>query len=300
MKGPLWSIVEGMLSHIVHVLSDPTDGTPLRLEDGESRLVSESGHSYDVAKQGYVTLAGGAGLKHVGDDLDMVRSREAFLSHGHFAPFVEAVTAAVQDVVEAAGLPEDRDPVIVEVGAGTGYYLAHTLDSIAGAVGVGLDISQPAAKHLAKCHDRVGAVIADVWERLPFQDNSVDAISVVFAPRNPAEFRRILAPGGEVVVLTPQAGHLKELREPLGLLDVEPGKVERMLEQAEGYLEPVGEPEIVEFTMRLDKAAITDQIGMSPSARHIDAATLEERLANLPQSMDITAVARLDRLRPVR
>ena len=89
-----------MLNDIVDVLADPADLTPLRGVDGFARLVSESGHSYDVAKQGYVTLAAGKGIGHEGDSLEMVNSRETFLSNGHFAPFVEAVSDALADVVE--------------------------------------------------------------------------------------------------------------------------------------------------------------------------------------------------------
>ena len=288
-----------MLSHIVDILADPNDGTALSGADDFSRLVSESGHSFDVAKQGYVTLAAGAGLKHKGDDMDMVNARETYLAMGHFAPFVEAVTGAVQDALDSASLAEPTPASLLEVGAGTGYYLAHTLDSIAEARGVGLDISPHAAKHLAKCHPRVGAVVADVWERLPIRDESVDAISVVFAPRNPAEFQRVLAPGGQVIVLTPGAGHLDELREPLGILGVEEGKVERMYEQAEGFLEQAADPVDISFPIELDKASVAAQVGMSPSARHISAAELEERMAALPQTLTVTARARLDRLRAV-
>ena len=288
-----------MLSHIVDILADPNDGTALSGADDFSRLVSESGHSYDVAKQGYVTLAAGAGLKHKGDDMDMVNARETYLAMGHFAPFVEAVTGAVQDALDSASLAESTPASLLEVGAGTGYYLAHTLDSIAEARGVGLDISPHAAKHLAKCHPRVGAVVADVWERLPIQDESVDAISVVFAPRNPAEFQRVLAPGGQVIVLTPGAGHLDELREPLGILGVEEGKVERMYEQAEGHLEQAADPVDISFPIELDRASIAAQVGMSPSARHISAGELAERMAALPPTLTVTAHARLDRLRAV-
>ena len=288
-----------MLSHIVDILADPNDGTALSGADDFSRLVSESGHSFDVAKQGYVTLAAGAGLKHKGDDMDMVNARETYLAMGHFAPFVEAVTGAVQDALDSASLAESKPASLLEVGAGTGYYLAHTLDSIAEARGVGLDISPHAAKHLAKCHPRVGAVVADVWERLPIQDESVDAISVVFAPRNPAEFQRVLAPGGQVIVLTPGAGHLDELREPLGILGVEEGKVERMYEQAEGFLEQVADPVDISFPIELDKASVAAQVGMSPSARHISAGELAERMAALPPTLTVTARARLDRLRAV-
>ena len=288
-----------MLSHIVDILADPNDGTPLSGADDFSRLVSESGHSFDVAKQGYVTLAAGAGLKHKGDDMDMVNAREAYLAMGHFAPFVEAVTGAVQDALDSASLADSKPASLLEVGAGTGYYLAHTLDSIAEARGVGLDISPHAAKHLAKCHPRVGAVVADAWERLPIRDESVDAISVVFAPRNPAEFQRVLAPGGQVIVLTPGAGHLDELREPLGILGVEEGKVERMYEQAEGFLEQAADPVDISFPIELDKASVAAQVGMSPSARHISAGELAERMAALLPTLTVTARARLDRLRAV-
>ena len=284
-----------MLNDIVDVLADPADLTPLRGVDGFARLVSESGHSYDVAKQGYVTLAAGKGIGHEGDSLEMVNSRETFLSNGHFAPFVEAVSDALADVVErAAG---DTDPVIMEAGAGTGYYLAHTLDLIEGSRGVGLDVSVPAAKHLAKSHPRVGAVVADVWEQLPIRTGSVHALAVVFAPRNPAEFVRVLVDGGEAVMLVADQGHLDELREPLGILGVEDGKIERLVAQSAGHLAPAADPELIEFPMQLGRDAIAAQVGMSPSARHLDPEVLQARLAELPEQMEVTARAQLVRMR---
>lgn len=285
-----------MLKDIVDVLADPMDLTSLQGADGFSRLVSESGHSYDVAKQGYITLATGKGLQHDGDSLEMVLSRESFLSQGHFAPFVEAVTEHVSDIIDSAA-GEEAAPVILEVGAGTGYYLAHTLDSVEGARGVGLDISVPAAKHLAKAHPRLGAVVADVWQQLPLRTGSVHAVTVIFAPRNPAEFARVLAEDGEVVALIADQGHLDELREPLGILGVEPGKLERLVEQAKGHLQLAADPEELVFPMRLEREAIAAQVGMSPSARHIEQDVLAQRLAALPDHMDVTAHAQLVRLR---
>lgn len=285
-----------MLADIIDLLADPIDGTPLTGVDGFSRLVSESGHSFDVAKQGYVTLAGGAGLRYSGDDLSMIQARETFLSSGHFAPFVEAVSTTVAQVFDESGMPDDAEPAIVEIGAGTGYYLSHILDSIHNSRGIGIDVSVPAAKILAKCHPRVGAVVADAWARLPIKDESVDAIAVVFAPRNASEFARILKPEGEVIVMSPQAGHLAELREPLGIIDVEKGKIDRMLEQASGHLVPVTEPETIEFVMQLDQDSIATQIGMSPSARHIHPDILAERIATLPATMAVTARAMITRL----
>ncbi|CAB0548136.1 methyltransferase domain-containing protein [Corynebacterium diphtheriae] len=284
-----------MLSHVVDVLADPMDGSALTLVDDNRRLVSESGHSFDIARQGYVTLAGGAGIRYVGDDSSMIHARETFLSGGHFAPFVEAVSNSVHLALDEANVPDDASPVICEVGAGTGYYLAHALDDIENSRGIGIDVSVPAAKKLSKCHPRVGAVVADAWSRLPLRDASIDAITVVFAPRNASEFARVLKPGGQVIVLTADAGHLEELREPLGIIGVEKGKVQRMIDQAAGNLVPVSDPEPIEFTMHLDQDSIASQIGMSPSARHIHPDVLGERIATLPSVMDVTARAMITR-----
>lgn len=155
----------------------------------------------------------------------------------------------------------------------------------------------PAAKRLAKAHPRVGAVVADVWEGLPLLDASINAITVIFAPRNPAEFARVLAPEGEVIVMIPGSGHLDELRAPLGILGVEEGKLERLIEQAEGHLELIGEPEVLDYPMRLDRDSIAAQVGMSPSARHIEPATLAERLRTLPHHLNVTARGIIVRMR---
>ncbi|CAB0548430.1 methyltransferase domain-containing protein [Corynebacterium diphtheriae] len=284
-----------MLSHVVDVLADPMDGSALTLVDDNRRLVSESGHSFDIARQGYVTLAGGAGIRYVGDDSSMIHARETFLSGGHFAPFVEAVSNSVHLALDEANVPDDASPVICEVGAGTGYYLAHALDDIENSRGIGIDVSVPAAKMLSKCHPRVGAVVADAWSRLPLRDASIDAITVVFAPRNASEFARVLKPGGQVIVLTADAGHLEELREPLGIIGVEKDKVQRMIDQAADNLVPVSDPEPIEFTMHLDQDSIASQIGMSPSARHIHPDVLGERIATLLSVMDVTARAMITR-----
>lgn len=286
-----------MLRDIIDVLADPTDGTPLALVDDDRRVVSTSGHSFDVARQGYVSLLGGEGTKHSGDDAAMIASRETFLAGGHFAPFVEAVSTLVNQALDEAGVADDEHPVVAEIGAGTGYYLAHALDDVVGSRGVGIDISVPAAKHLAKCHPRVGAIVADAWQRLPFLDESVDVITVIFAPRNPAEFARILKKTGQVVVLTAHPGHLDELRDPLGIIGVEPGKIDHLLEKAAGFLEKIGEDTVIEFPMELDRESIAAQIGMSPSARHIDAEELARRIENLPERMTVTAKAQVTRLR---
>jgi 23S rRNA (guanine745-N1)-methyltransferase len=48
--------------------------------------------------------------------------------------------------------------------------------------------------------------------------------------------------------------------------------------------------------MTLDKESIAAQIGMSPSARHIEAGELARRIADLPETMQVTARAHLTRM----
>ena len=45
-----------MLQDVIDLLADPVDGTALSAGDDKWKtLVSESGHNYDIARQGYVT-----------------------------------------------------------------------------------------------------------------------------------------------------------------------------------------------------------------------------------------------------
>ncbi|MDU6478995.1 MAG: SAM-dependent methyltransferase, partial [Corynebacterium kroppenstedtii] len=75
-----------MLSDVLDVLSDPIDGSSLHDGGNLATLVSDTGHSYDVARQGYVSLVGGRGLRYKGDDASMIQAREKFLASGHFGP----------------------------------------------------------------------------------------------------------------------------------------------------------------------------------------------------------------------
>ncbi|MBV7281571.1 methyltransferase domain-containing protein [Corynebacterium sp. TAE3-ERU30] len=284
-----------MLDDVSDLLADPVDGTPLVSHDGYRSLVSATGRSYEVSAKGFVTLAANGRLAHDGDDAQMVADRETFLSQGHYAPFVEAVTQGVHEALEDAGVGNDIAPALCEIGAGTGYYLSHTLDAVDDSRGVGIDVSIPAAEKLTHSHSRVGAVVADALERLPLLDRSIHALTLIFAPHNAAECARVLAPGGNVVMLNAEPGHLSELREPLGILDVEQGSTERLIEEMSEYLVPVQPPQLVEFRMSLDQPSIAAQIGMSPSARHIEPEVLAERVAVLPKRMEITARASITR-----
>ncbi|MEO6879380.1 MAG: putative RNA methyltransferase [Mycobacteriaceae bacterium] len=207
-----------MLTDVIDRLACPHCGRGLELDDTSSPLVlrCESGHDFDVARQGYVSLLPGGPRGATGDSTEMVAARQAFLDAGHYAPLTAALAAEVERA-EA----RRRVACVLDVGAGTGHYLAAALSAAPGAVGVALDASKPAARRAAHCHPRVGSVLADAWRALPLGANTVSVALTVFAPRAPLELRRVLTVDGVLVVATPTPRHLVELVESLDLLRVD-------------------------------------------------------------------------------
>ena len=212
-----------------------------------------SRHSFDVARQGYVNLLGRA-APHNADTPGMLEARARFLGTGLFDPVADAVAEPLRG--------RHR---LVEVGAGTAYYLAHALDRHPAAQGLATDVSVPAAKRAARAHERAHAVVADTWAGLPVRDGVADALLCVFAPRNPSEFERLVAPGGVVVVAVPTVNHLRELRAAHGLLDVAEDKAATVAAAFSGWRSTAW---TVEYPAHLDGPQATDLVAMGPNAFH--------------------------------
>ncbi|MFJ3788151.1 putative RNA methyltransferase [Kitasatospora sp. NPDC090091] len=267
-----------MLQDIERYLACPHCAQALTL-DGRT-LRCPAGHSFDVAKQGYVSLLAGDAHTGTGDTADMVAARSGFLDAGHYRPIADALTAAA-----VAAAPEG---LVADLGAGTGHYLAHVLDALPDRPGAALDISKYALRRAAKAHPRIGAVVCDAWRPLPLQDASAGLVLNVFAPRNGPEIRRVLRPGATLLLVSPTPRHLRELVTALGLLSVDEEKQRRIDEKLGPHLTPVGRQE-VEFTLRLSAADVRTVVGMGPSAWHTDPAQLAARLAALPDPVEVTA-----------
>src|SRR5688572_20694208 len=126
---------------------------------------------------------------------------------------------------EQPGLPPG---CILDLGAGTGWYLARVLERLPGRQGLALDLSKHALRRAARAHPRIGAVACDAWAPLPLRDGVAALVLSVFAPRDGAEIARVLRPGGALVVVTPTDRHLEPLVSKLGLLTVDERKEERI------------------------------------------------------------------------
>src|SRR4051812_50175772 len=80
-----------MLADVLPYLACPHCGADLALSGPVVRCAS--GHGFDVARQGYVSLLAGKAPVS-GDNADMVAARAEFLDAGHYAPIARAVVAA--------------------------------------------------------------------------------------------------------------------------------------------------------------------------------------------------------------
>ena len=186
-------------------------------------------------------------------------ARAPFPIPGHFAGIADLVADLAADV------PRERGCVL-DLGAGTGYYLARVLETV-DRPGIALDVSKHAARVAARAHPRVGAVVADAWSGVPVRGRAVSVLLNVFAPRNPREMRRVLRPDGRAVVVVPEPGHLRELIAEYGLMAVDGRKPERLREQfADRFVVESEHP--YETTLALSAAEVSRLIGMGPNAWH--------------------------------
>ncbi|TWD83749.1 23S rRNA m(1)G-748 methyltransferase [Kribbella amoyensis] len=263
-----------MLPDLVSVLRCPICGADLGLVGRTARC--DRGHAFDLAKQGYLNLLPSASTGIDGDTAEMIEARGTFLTAGWYEP----IRAALIRVTPPG------DGLVVEVGAGTAYYLAGVLGASPGRPGIALDVSKYAARRAAKADPRIGSVVCDAWQELPIQDHAAEVILDVFAPRNAREMARILAPGGTLLVVTPNQRHLGELVDVLGLVKVDEEKERRLVRSLTGFEQVAAES--VEVTLRLDHRSIEHLVAMTPSARHLEREERAERIKALADPAAVT------------
>jgi 23S rRNA (guanine745-N1)-methyltransferase len=270
----------------------PVCRNSLDFGDGASRsLLCTAGHSFDAARQGYFNFLVGKGTVYEADAADMVAARFDFLSAGHYRALADAV--AELSAPALAG----PDATVLDAGTGTGHYLRTLLDRIPAAA-IGLDISKFALRRAARMNPDAVNLVTDVWQPLPVAENAVDVVTVVFAPRNPAEFARVLRPAGRLVVVTPRPGHLAEVSGRTGMLAIEPAKEERLAASLGAHFS-----EHSARTLDLELSLTPDDVAnlalMGPAGHHLDRAALASVVAGLPPLTAASARFRISVFEPV-
>ena len=224
---------------------------------GTLRLGCSTGHSFDVNKRGFINLLTGP-PKFIGDSAAMLDARDSFLAAGWYEP----LQAAIRAVISA-----EHPRRILDVGCGTGYYLRAALPPDEDVRALGMDLSPTAVSRTIRSHDRVDGLVADVWSPLPVQGAAVDVILNVFAPRNAAEFHRVLRPGGLLLVVVPRPTHLRELRRAGLAVEMQADKAAHLEASLAAWF-ALENAQHLEQIVALSAAEVASLIGMGPSSHH--------------------------------
>ena len=237
----------------------------LPLEAAGRSVHCTNGHSFDIAREGYVNLIPSKAPRNLqGDSAEMVRARQAFLARGLYQPLATAIC----DVV-AAHAPR----AVADIGCGEGYYLRQ----LALAPGMdraqlyGTDISKAAVAAAAKRDDRSAYAVADTNQFIPLGSTSMDVAMCVFAPRNPVEFARIIRSGGQLIVAIPGTNHLESVRERFSLIGIESDKTLKITEQLRDF--ELSKTRTIATELTLDQVTLRELLEMTPNARHLGDAT---------------------------
>lgn len=188
------------------ILSCPICASPLLPE--EKRYACLHGHSFDVARQGYVNLLTSKGGTIHGDNALMIKARRQFLSKGYYAPLSNALSAMLE---KYAG----KRPVLLDIGCGEGYYTASAARAIQPMDGevYAFDISKDALKAASK--RSCATLFAASAYKIPVLDGTVDIATLLFSPLAKDEILRVLRGGGLFITAYPGERHLWGLKQAI-------------------------------------------------------------------------------------
>ena len=182
----------------------------------EHRAVCGKGHSFDVARQGYVhpLPVNKMHSKLPGDSREMVEGRRRFLEAGYYAPFRQELCRLAAACASQLGSPAGEGLLLCDAGCGEGYYTAGLHEALPQAQVCGFDISKLAVKAAAGKYKSVEFGVASSFA-IPLGKASVHLLTDVFSPLAAEEFARVVKPGGFFLYAVPGERHLYGLKELL-------------------------------------------------------------------------------------
>lgn len=178
------------------------------LSPGGASYICPSGHTFDVARAGYINLLPPSGPSGHGDNKEMLTARRRFLDTGHYLPLAERICELAKKYIKPHS-------AVIDVGCGEGYYTDKLERMLAMRDGdsrvSALDISKDAVRYAGARNKSVSCAVASAYD-VPSRDGAFSAAVNVFSPLAREEMLRILDTGGVFIVAFPAEEHLFGLK----------------------------------------------------------------------------------------
>jgi len=170
----------------------------------ERRLLCPRGHSFDVARSGYINLLQPQERrsKQPGDTVAAVAARRRLHDRGVTEPLLHGIG-------ETMGAR--RSDIVLDAGCGDGFYLG-SLASQSGFEAHGVDISTAAVDAAARRYRGCEWIVTNADRFLPYADRSFSIVLSITGRMNAGEFRRVLRDDGRLLIALPAPDDLIELR----------------------------------------------------------------------------------------
>lgn len=241
----------------------PICKSPLEMVEAHKIWRCHNGHSYDIARQGYINLltSNQKGSKAPGDSKEMVDARSEFLIKGFYNPLSDAINKRIATHIR---LFPESEHTLLDIGCGEGYYLSRLksyMDSKSLNLDTyGMDISKDAVK-AASSRVKSGNWLVANSHRIPLANKAFDAILSVFSPIDSSEVARLLKANGIFIRVLPGPDHLIQMRRiiyPEVIISPEHDPCEG----TEGLVFTENIP--VTYTISLTTAELTSLVKMTP------------------------------------
>src|SRR4051812_2486060 len=150
----------------------------------ERRLVCPKGHSFDIARSGYINLLQPQERrsKHPGDSAEAVAARRRLHDRGVTRPLLDGIS----DLIQA-----DSSDIVLDPGRGEGFYL-RTLAEQFKFEAHGTDFPTPAidaaARRYAPNQGQREWIVANADRFIPYADRSFSLVLSITARMNAPEF----------------------------------------------------------------------------------------------------------------
>ena len=180
------------------------------LNKEEKTLKCLNGHSFDIAKDGYVNLLLANQKKRLnpGDNKEMMLARETFLTTKHYDFLIEHIDSFIKVCIFKSD-KSFEELNLLDLGCGSGYYTRNILSKTR-INKIGIDISKPGIRKASKNDKQSSYFISSIFD-LPIEEQSINIILNIFSPVSISEVIRVLKPEGYFIKVIPGENHMVEI-----------------------------------------------------------------------------------------